>query len=143
MVEAATFSQVLPAARCRIELLLNQGGACGAVGPASAPGSALEGPPGARRTALQEASRSRRLICPAGRAAGPSFLGFGCPARGHRVKSVRAALMLAFVAAPTWPRKINIWNRKPVDLEKKSQNKKRNNEEDKQYKFDSGKHGPP
>ena len=35
--------------RCRIEPYWNQGGACGAAGPASAPGSALGGPPGARQ----------------------------------------------------------------------------------------------
>ena len=39
---------VLSTAHCRIEPYLDQGGACGAAGPASAPGSAVERP--ARRT---------------------------------------------------------------------------------------------
>lgn len=46
------------AVRCRVELFLDQGGAAG---PASVPGSASEGPPGARRAALRRARRSRWL----------------------------------------------------------------------------------
>ncbi len=52
--------------RCRIKPYLNQGGACGAAGPASAAGSALGGPPGASRAtppgrADQGNSRVRRI----------------------------------------------------------------------------------
>jgi hypothetical protein len=42
------------AVRCRIGAYLDQGGACAAAGPASAPDSALGGPPGARRAGAAE-----------------------------------------------------------------------------------------
>ena len=66
--------------------LLDQGGACGAAGPASAPGSALGGPPGARRatpsdTPIESARTSRS---PVRRTA--VFLALDCPARRRRVK---------------------------------------------------------
>jgi hypothetical protein len=51
----------VPAARCRIEPFLDQGGACGAAGPASAPRSALGGPRGARRAAAHKTTRSAHL----------------------------------------------------------------------------------
>ena len=62
--------ELRPSTRCICAALpnlavLDQGGACGAAGPASAPGSALGGPPGARRATsadaqiyLPQASRS-------------------------------------------------------------------------------------
>jgi hypothetical protein len=40
----------------RLNWRADQGGACGAAGPASAPGSALEGPPGARRATSARAA---------------------------------------------------------------------------------------
>ena len=58
---------LVPVQRCRIEPYLDQGGACGAAGPASAPGSALGGPPGARRAKSHRARRSKRLSRRAGR----------------------------------------------------------------------------
>ena len=42
--------------------LLDQGGACGAAGPASAAGSAFGGPPAARRATLGQAAAINRLI---------------------------------------------------------------------------------
>ena len=61
--QPAARSPQLPAVRCRIKPYIDQGGAYGAAGPASAPGSASEGPPGARRaTAEVQADQVGSLV---------------------------------------------------------------------------------
>ena len=76
----------VPAVRCRIEPLLDQGGACGAAGPASAPGSALGRP--ARRTPghTRRTRRSKRLANTQAGGRRAVLSAPDCPARGHRVK---------------------------------------------------------
>jgi hypothetical protein len=49
------------ALRCRMEPYLDQGGACGAAGPAPAPGLSLGGPPGRTPGRTLEAGRSDGL----------------------------------------------------------------------------------
>jgi hypothetical protein len=73
--------------RCRIEPYLDQGGACGAAGPASAPrAQPWRGPPGRTPGHTRQACRSRWLTRRAGRCCmGPSSSPPDYPARGHRV----------------------------------------------------------
>src|SRR5438876_466074 len=51
----------LPSAALPNLAVLDQGGACGTAGPVSAPGSALAGPPGARRATPSAAAGSPRV----------------------------------------------------------------------------------
>jgi len=69
-----------------LPVLENQGGACGAAGPASAPGSALARP--ARRTPghTRQGARINWLTCHADRNSAQRLLAPDCPARSHRVK---------------------------------------------------------
>jgi len=77
----------ITALRCRVEPYLDQGGACGAAGPALAPASGLrEAPAGARRaTPLGQQIKAAH---PVGRpySGQPPSSAHKCPARGRRVK---------------------------------------------------------
>jgi hypothetical protein len=86
MVEAATFSQVLPAARCRIELLLNQDGALrGPLARRQRRAQRWGRPPGGPHLAGHTDQTGSHGTA-AGAAQGAVVLGSDCPARGHRVK---------------------------------------------------------
>ncbi len=98
----------VPAVNCRIEPFLYQGGAArGAAGPASAPGSALGGPPGARRaTPAGRADQSGLPVTQSGTVRSHlPHTRLSCSRTSP--KGVRCARVAARSAAPTWPRPVH------------------------------------